>query len=278
MSIALVLPPLTQLNTSYPSISYLARFLRDQGRACTQRDLGMEWMLRVLSRSGLCTLFDLLEEEGDLPEEAWRALALRRQHEASVEPVVAFLQGRARELGPRILAGCLPAGPRLRAASLEDFGSMGRDDAARHLATLYIEDLVDMVTSCVDEGFALARYQHHLALGARSFDPLWERLQRHTVLDAWLEELAFESAVVCLSVPFPGNLYGALRLGRAFKRLGATVLMGGGYVSTELREVEEPRLWDFVDALVYDDGEGPLLAWLQWMEGGPDLRHRTRSA
>ena len=278
MSIALVLPPLTQLNTSYPSISYLARFLRDQGRACTQRDLGLEWMLRVLSREGLVTLFDLLEQQEDLPEEAWRTLGLRRKHEAVVEPVVAFLQGRARELGPRILAGWLPGGPRLRAATLEDFGPMGRDDAARHLATLYIEDLVDLVTSCVDEGFGLARYQHHLAVGAQSFDPLYDRLQGQSVLDVWLEELAFEAPVVCLSAPFPGNLYGALRLGRAFKRLGATVLMGGGYVSTELREVEEPRLWDFVDALVYDAGEGPLLAWLEWMEGGPDRRHRTRTA
>lgn len=53
--------------------------------------------------------------------------------------------------------------------------------------------------------------------------------------------------------------------------------MGGGYVNTELREVNEPALWEHVDALTYDDGEGPLLAWLEHAEGGPDRRHRTRT-
>lgn len=277
MSIALVLPPLTQLNTSYPSISYLARFLRDQGIRTTQRDLGLEWMLRVLSAEGLEAIFDVLEEQEGLPEPTWRALALRAQHTACVDGVVAFLQGHARELGPRILGGWLPEGPRLAAASLEDFGPMGTDDAARHLATLYIEDLADLVTSSLDVGFGLARYQHHLAVAAPSFQPLYERLQRTTLLDEWLDELVFPAELVCLSVPFPGNLYGALRLGRAFKERGAQVLLGGGFISTELREVDEPRLWEFCDGLVYDDGEGPLLSWIQWMRGEGDTRHRTRT-
>ena len=38
MRVALVLPPLTQLNTPYPSIAYLARHLRDEGHQTTQRD------------------------------------------------------------------------------------------------------------------------------------------------------------------------------------------------------------------------------------------------
>jgi hypothetical protein len=276
VSIALVLPPLTQLNTPYPSISYLARFLRDQGIRASQRDLGMEWMLRVLSAEGLSEVFAALDAQEELPPDAWRALALRDRHLACVDSAVAFLQGHARELGPRILRGWLPEGPRLARANLEDFGPMGTDDAARHLATLYIEDLADLVTSCIDEGFGLARYQHHLAVAAESFDPLYERLQRDTLLDGWLEEMAFDAELVCISVPFPGNLYGALRLGRAFKARGATVLLGGGFISTELRDVDEPRLWEFTDGLVYDDGEGPLLSWIEWMRGEGDTRHRTR--
>ncbi|MCP4807878.1 MAG: radical SAM protein [Proteobacteria bacterium] len=274
MRLTLVLPPLTQLNTPYPSTAYLAQHLREHGVACTQRDLGLELVLRLFSRRGLAAVFDALPDE--LPEPAWRALALRDQHERVVEPVVRFLQGRDRTLAPRILdTPFLPSGPRLDAADLSGFGEMAADDAARHLATLYLSDLADLVTSCIDEGFALARYQHHLAVGGATFDELLARIGTTSLVDALLDELAdsIEADAVGLSVPFPGNLYGALRIGRRLKARGVQVWMGGGYVNTELREVDEPRLWDFVDALTYDDGEEPLMALVQ---GTEPVRTRTR--
>ena len=106
LRLALVLPPLTQLHTPTPGPAYLARFLRAQGIASTQWDLGLELVLRALSRPGLTQVMDALqaraEDEGPgLPEPAWQALALREQHLAAVEPVVRFLQGRDRTLaGP----------------------------------------------------------------------------------------------------------------------------------------------------------------------------------
>ncbi|MCB9745360.1 MAG: radical SAM protein [Alphaproteobacteria bacterium] len=281
MRISLVLPPSAQVNTPYPSTAYLARALRSRGLACEQRDLGIELLLRLLSREGLEQVFDQLEDSEELPEPAWRALALRRQHEAIIDPVVRFLQGRDRGLGPRLLQpGALPSGPRLAAADLSDFGRAGSDDAARHLATLYVFDLVDLVRATLDPGFGLTRYQHHLAVSPAPFAPLAERLAETTLLDAWLDALtdSLEADLVGLSVPFPGNLYGALRIGRRLKERGVTVLMGGGYVNTELREVDEPRLWEHVDGLCFDDGEGPLLAWIEHLQGGPDRRHRSLSA
>ena len=279
--ITLVLPPLTQLNTPYPSTAYLARALRREGLACQQRDLGIELVLRLFSEQGLGRVFDHIEALEELPEPAWRALAQRRRHQAVVEPVLAFLQGRDRSLAPRILdTPFLPGGPRLDRADIRDFGRMGTQDAARHLASLYLFDLADLVTACVDEGFGLARYQHHLAVGAASLDGLLERMERTSLVDQLLDELgrSLEGPVVGLSVPFPGNLYGALRLGRALKARGIEVLMGGGYVNTELREVDDPRLFEWIDALTYDDGEGPLLAWMEHRAGGPDRRHRTLTA
>lgn len=276
--IALVLPPLTQLNAPYPGPAYLARALRDAGVPHTQRDLGIEWILRLYSRAGLTEIFDALEERDELPDPAWRALALRDQHLAAIEPVVAFLQGRDRAVGPRILrTPMLPRGPRLAAADLDGFGPLAVDDAARHLATLYLSDLADLVTSCIDPGFSLIRYQHHLAVGPAPFDPLARRLAETTILDAWLDSLAdtLTAPIVAISVPFPGNLYGALRIGRRVRTRGGRVILGGGYVNTELRTVSEPRLWDYVDALSLDDGEAPLLGWLSWVTGGPDRRVRT---
>ena len=280
MRICLVLPPLTQLNTPYPSTGYLLRHLREQGIDCTQRDLGIELVLKLFSRDGLRDIFDHLADQDELPSPAWRALAMREQHESIIESVIRLLQGRDRTMANRILeTPYLPMGPRLEQANLEAFGELGQDDGARHLATLYIEDLADLITACIDDGFGLASYGAHLATGPVGFDSIATRLEETTLVDSYLDALAdtLDADVVGLSVPFPGNLYSALRMGRRLRAQGKTVLMGGGYVNTELRETDEPRLWECVDALTYDDGEGPLVAWLEHMQGGPDNRHRTRT-
>lgn len=182
--------------------------------------------------------------------------------------------------GRIVEASFLPAGPRIQRADLSAFGRLGTVDAARHMATLYLADLADLVASCIDEGFALSRYQAHLATSAYSFDPIWNRLQETTLIDSYLDQLgeSLDTEVVGLSVPFPGNLYGALRLGKALRERGIYVVIGGGYINTELRETEESRLWTCVDAITYDDGEGPLEALLQFRNGGTDKRHRTRTA
>ncbi len=283
--LSLVLPPLTQLNTPYPSISYLANYFREQGVECVQRDLGIELVLRVFSRRGLGDVFDEIAEQELLPDPAWRALSLRDHHLSAIEPVIAFLQGKDLSLATRILeSSFLPLGPRAAAAQLDSFGVMGRDDAARHMATLYLADLADLVAACIDNGFALARYQSHLATSAADFEPLWQRLSRTTLIDRYLDELgeSLQSEVVALSVPFPGNLYGALRLGRALKARGQYVVLGGGYVNTELRDLDEARIWQCVDAVSYDDGEGPLHAIVDYVSGKAtgkkDWRHRTRTA
>lgn len=290
----LILPPLTQLNTPYPSTAYLARALRGQGVATRQTDLGLELVLRLCSRQGLNGLFVALDElaaTSDPGPVVWRALALQSQHMRAIDGVIRFLQGRDRGLGPRILeTPFLPLTPRLELAAergdISLFGPLAVDDAARRLATLYLADIADLWT-LLDPGFGLSHYQRHLATGPVRFDGLADRLSRTSAVDVHLDQLVAAMAVargdlVGISVPFPGNLYGALRIGRSLRARGATVLMGGGYVNTELRDVDEPRLWDHVDGLCLDDGEGPLLAWTRWMAnpapmpaGARDTRHRT---
>ncbi len=292
MRIALVLPPLCQLNTPYPSTAYLARALRERGIPSEQHDLGLALALRLFSRDGLAELFGELEQLSEtrgLPEPAWRVLAEGERHLAVIEPVARFLQGRDRSLAQRIAGGAyLPRGPRVATALARQdrpFGAMGVDDPARWLASLYLEDLADLVTATVDPGFGLARYAHHLAVGPVRYDDIAARLDETTLLDRWLDALVDERlltgappALACISVPFPGTLLGGLRVGRRLRRAGVQVALGGGWVNTELRAVDEPRLWECVDSLVFDDGEGPLLALVEMLQGGPDRRHRTRSA
>lgn len=283
MRTALVLPPLTQLNTPFPGALYLARFLRDQGEPFALWDLGQALALRLLSAEGLREVFEALGGREELPEPAWEALADRERHLAAVGPVVRFLQGRDRSLARRLLdSPLLPRTPRLQQVDLAGLGPAAVDDAARHLASLYVADLFDLVASTLDPGVRLSSYQAQLAQGPARFEPLLERLGQTTIVDRWLETLLDERLaaapdvdVLALSVPFPGTLYGALRIGRRARQRGIGVILGGGYVSTELRDTDEPRLWAFIDALSWDDGEGPLLAFLQHRRGGPDRRHRT---
>ena len=208
MQICLVLPPLTQLNTPYPSISYLARHLRRHQWSCTQRDLGIELFLKVVSSQGLSDIFEELETREELPEEAWVALARKSQHLAVVDAVIAFLQGRDRTLSRRLLqATFLPPGPRLDAIDDSLFGPMDQEDLARYRASLYLADLVDLIRSCVDVGFELNRYQHHIALGQTEFDGIVQRLNQTNFIDSALDELAdsIDADVVCLSVEVTGD-------------------------------------------------------------------------
>ena len=124
-----------------------------------------------------------------LPEPAWRFLALRKAHETVIEPVIRFLQGKDRTLARRILeTPFLPGGPRLAQASLDEFGPGAIDDAAKYLATLYFEDVADLVSACVDEGFSLTSYQRHLGTGSIEFAPLETRLSETPLVDQLLEQ------------------------------------------------------------------------------------------
>ena len=52
----------------------------------------------------------------------------------------------------------------------------------------------------------------------------------------------YNPSLVCLTVPFPGNLYGAFRIAHSIKsqRPGITIALGGGYANTELRRLSDP--------------------------------------
>ena len=85
--------------------------------------------------------------------------------------------------------------------------------------------------------------------------------------------------VVCLSVPFPGNLYGALRCGQWVKshHPHIKVLMGGGYPNTELRSIADERFFQFVDFLSLDDGEAPLSNLFEYFNGQRELSQLKRT-
>ncbi|MBU1820104.1 MAG: radical SAM protein, partial [Bacteroidetes bacterium] len=276
----LVTPPFTQLNTPYPATAYLKGFLNTVGVEAHQADLGIETILKLFSSAGLGRMFaDLEASEVELSDNRYRIYALREEYISTIDPVIRFLQNKNPTLAHTICDGTyLPEASRF--AQLEEldwaFGTMGIQDKARHLATLYLEDLGDLIQEAVDPHFGFSRYAERLGRTATHFDEIEESLLApdtlivSLLLDRLDEKIRqWQPTVVCLTVPFPGNLYGALKCGQYLKKNypGITVVMGGGYANTELRTLREPRVFDYIDFVSLDDGEAPLLNLLEYLDG-----------
>jgi hypothetical protein len=245
-----------------------------------QADVGIEMVLAVFCRAGLSRVFEDIRRMPDAPGEALQMLSLERAYLETIEPVVRFLQGRDPALAPRICQGTfLPRGPRFATVERTSSHSSSSTDMAKHLATLYLEDLADLIQHTVSPHFALSRYAEQVGMSASSFDSVARALAQplsitdELMLDAcWKHVTAVDPTVVGLTVPFPGNLYGALRIAQSVKsrRPGTAIVLGGGYANTELRRLSDPRVFELVDYVTLDDGERPLLCILEHLAGKRD--------
>ena len=285
-----VIPPMTQLNTPYPSTAYLTGFLRSRGVAAQQEDLALALVLQLLSPEGLRAV---AAKVATLPAKQHSPavqsfVAQQDRYLATIGPAIAFLQGRDSTLAHRIAGRhFLPEGPRFATLDVyvDDeggdplgwaFGALGLHDKAKHLATLYLNDLADVLRDAVDERFEFVRYAESLAGSQPTFEPLAQALAApHTLVDEMLHTLTLDAMarhapdVVLLSVPFPGSVYAAFRIAQTLKARYPQVVtvLGGGFVNTELRELAEPRVFDYFDYVTLDAGERPLLALLEHVRG-----------
>lgn len=279
-TVFLITPPFTQLNTPYPATAYLKGFLNTKDISSYQADLGIEVTNALFSRQGLEQLFATAEAASEpLSDNAKRMVALQEDYIQTVEAVIRFLQGKNPTLAHLICKrDFLPEASRF--AQIDDlqwaFGSMGKQDRAKHLATMYLEDLSDLITECVDPHFGFSRYAERLARSAASFDELYAAMQQsHSYIDKVLLELLtkkmeqVQPKLVALSVPFPGNLYAALRCGQWVKQHypQVKVVMGGGFANTELRSLSDERVFEFFDFITLDDGEAPIENLIRHIEG-----------
>tara|TARA_R110000822_G_scaffold107922_3_gene237035 strand:+ start:5966 stop:8167 length:2202 start_codon:yes stop_codon:yes gene_type:complete len=268
----LLTPPFTQLNTPYPATAYLKGFLNTKSISSFQMDLGIEVILELFSEESLQYLFSFAEENDRInTENSERIYALREEYLNTIEGVISFLQGKNQTFARQICSeSFLPEAARFEQVDDLDwaFGAMGMQDRAKHLATLYLEDLSDFIIECIDENFGFSRYAERLGQSANAFDELYAQLQAPlTYIDEItiriLEERLkkHQPKLVCISVPFPGNLYSAFRCAQFIKAnySGIKVSMGGGFPNTELRTVKDVRVFDFFDYITLDDGELPIL-------------------
>src|SRR5271154_3168104 len=297
-----IIPPMTQLNTPYPSTAYLTGFLRSRGFKAEQADLSIALALKLLSVEGVRAIHGQV------------SALLRKQHtvttrffaehfesyRTTIAPAIRFLQGRDPSLAHRIASRhYLPEGPRFAPLEryIDDqrqegdaldwaFGALGLQDRAKHIATLYLNDLADVIRDAIDPRFEFVRYAESLAASQPTFARLHTaRSAPHNLADASLHALTLEAlsryqpSLVLITAPFPGNVYGAFRIAQTIKQTHpATVtVLGGGYCNTELRAMSERRVFDYFDFITLDAGERPLLALIEHLEHRRPLNRLVRT-
>lgn len=293
MKVLLFIPPLTQFNTPYPSTPYLVSYLGKLGHEVNQVDLGLELILKIFSKPGLQKITQLIKKSKRRSEPLDFYLDASSEYENNIDDVISFLQTHE---SPHIAKfterQTLPEGPRFiplddnQGGVLDLYDELSEVDQAKHICSLYLDDLADVIREGVDGDFGFSRYAEKLAMSLTSYTPILNRLKKKTILDEWIGELTekfmskFSPDVIGLSIPFPGNLLGALRIAETSKNKfpQVKVVFGGGYVNTELRSLEDPRIFDLVDFMTFDDGEKPLEHLLDFIKNkeGPLLRTKLR--
>ena len=303
MTVLLMTPPMTQLNTPYPATAYLTGFLRSRGYEAVQRDPAIELFLEMMTAQGLDIMRQHVEEnfesfdDDELPDAIYTFLAEFDRYRLCVEPAIRFLQGKDSSLAMRINSRrFLPEGPafdvieQMEAVSGDvlktAFGNLGVQDKAKYLATLFINDLSSVITQGVDPYFEVSRYGERLAAANPTFDDLYDTLMGESsfsseileqLVEVYLEET--QPSVVALTVPFPGNMLGALRIAQTCKEINPDIpiVMGGGFVNTELRALKDTRVFEFIDFICVDDGERPFMTLLDYFDGKCEVDDLVRS-
>ncbi|HCN51908.1 MAG TPA: radical SAM protein [Chryseobacterium sp.] len=266
----LITPPFTQLNTPYPATAYIKGFLNTKNISAYQVDLGIDVILELFSKEGIQKVFSKKTDLQNASENSQRIFALRQEYLKTIDQVITFLQGKSPTLARQICSmNFLPEASRFN--QLDDmefaFGNMGLQDKAKHLATLYLEDISDYIVENIDADFGFSRYAERLGKSANSFDELYAKLSgAETFIDEFTLNILREKIevvqpkLVCFSIPFPGNLYSGFKCAQFIKKHypHIKIAMGGGFPNTELREIKDQRVFEFFDFITLDDGEVPL--------------------
>ncbi|MFI3321376.1 MAG: radical SAM protein [Rikenellaceae bacterium] len=282
MKYLLFTPPFVQLNTPYPATAQLKGWLKSCDHEVRQCDLGIMVANQIFCRSFIEKTFALAFQKDRLSARA-KSVAMKKDgYLNTIDVVWQFLQGKDDTLATRIARrDFLPEAARFKGVKDDDlewgYGINGTKDRAKHLATLYITDLSLFIGDVYDCDFTLVRYEEKIAITAPTFDAIYEKAKNSALtvieqiaLDIFCKEVdSFNPDIVGFSLPFPGTLMMALRFGRHLKEHfpKITIAMGGGYVNTELRTVTDCRLFEFIDFLLFDDGELPISTLADHLNG-----------
>lgn len=271
--ILLITPPFSQINTPYPATVFLKGFLINEGFAANQADLSLEAILTLFSEKGLRSIFDIIKTKSDkLSQHHAKMLKAKEKYCSLIDDVISFLQGNKDSYADVICSGILPKNKRYKASGglTKLFKKSDITAKAKFLSTIFIEEIGDLITAYVDTNFGFSRYAEQICISPHSFATVESRINEDTLLTDIMCELLdkavkrYRPRVIAFTIPFPGNLLSTLKMSQFAKRNypGIPIVIGGGWVNTELRQLSEPKLFDYVDFVCLDFGERPLLQLL----------------
>ncbi len=248
-----------------------------------------------LSQEKALSLAETAENQGD-EETAWNLSRYVSQSDMWIDwidSIVSILRGNDRELSHEFVRSAhVPRGRRMETFLESLDHEVGIDDA-QLLASFALADLADYINYVFDNNFSLIRYAEAVSTGNSTFAQIEKTLDApflRTFYASLLEELVGEIAgegegasagsgngepgsatcaasfLFCISVPFGGTFSAALLTCRTLKaRFGdkAVVSLGGGYINTALREIRDPRIFEYADYISYDKGYGFYSGLLQ---------------
>ncbi len=262
-----ITPPLIQLNCPYPSSMVLSGHLQSKGFAVRQFDLSIALVNRLLVKEVVASLFEK-SMEMRLPKQIRQMQVFQNQYVNRVEAVADFLRNPTEMEAEKILSeNYLPMGPRRQQVDESKGNLISTVERAIWFSTLFIEEIADLIRVVDNPHFELVRYGEKLSVSLPLFQSLMDEVNSASgvvveiMLDLLKQQLTETSPkVVAFTVPFPGNLLAALTCCDFIKTNfpDIRIVMGGGYVNTELRYLQDVRLFDYIDYLVFDDGELPL--------------------
>ena len=290
MKISVIIPPLVQLNSPYPSGAYLTAFFKSLGHDCHWYDLSIELVYSIFSKEGLTKLFALSQKNAEkMADQALQngdentAFNIRRYISTKnnwinwIDDILLILCGKGREKEHQFLFS--PFAP--RGARMENFlAGLNHEptvDDVRFLASYALADLADYITTVFDPEFSLIRYAESLTVDDRDFSQIEKNLDSpimqhfyQPVLEKFFDKNP-PPDLLCISIPFAGTFLPALYTARYFKQhfgKRTYVAIGGGFVNTELRDACDFALAKYIDAISYDRGYGSYRELFKMMDFG----------
>lgn len=133
-------------------------------------------------------------------------------------------------------------------------------------ASRAIDELAIWIRDNVDSGFGFSRYAERISAQASDFGEIERLVSRKGVIDGPLERRLEDAIretrpdVIGVTCPFPGTLVAAFKIARHVRRRHPSVrlVLGGGFVSTELRDMTDPRPRRYFDDILLDEGYAPM--------------------
>ena len=146
-------------------------------------------------------------------------------------------------------------------------------------ASSFIDELALWIRDNVDPGFGFSRYAERISAQAADFGDVEKLIRRRGVIDAPLAKrldaaiAETEPDIVGVTCPFPGTLVPAFKIARLIRRRhpGIRLVLGGGFVSTELRDMTDERPRRYFDDILLDEGYAPMERILSGGRAAPDV-------